>query len=204
MSIPTKLSDKAWLRPASPMTVRERGDLCQVVRRREKLDKTQAVQRSAELKADVERQLSAIYSWSQDEIWKKAYLVAKAAMADAQKIVADRCVELGIPREFSPGIAMGWIGRGENDAAQRRAELRRLAFARIEAMEMQARTKIETLSVELQEQIVSSSLTSESAKTFLEQMPKVAVLMPAMDVRGLLLTSGKSDDDDSDDADAEA
>jgi len=168
------------------MTARERQDLCALIRRRERLEKTAAVQRSAELLADVERQLSSVFSYDNDENWARAYAAAEQAVEDANAGVLARCHELGIPERFAPTIAMGWIARGENASASRRSELRRLAQAKIAAAEKQARTVIESRSVELQEKIVTASLTSDAAREFLAQMPAVAVLMQPIDVQALL------------------
>ena len=54
------------------MTKGERNDLAKLVRQNERLAKTAATQRSAELLADFERQLGTIYSFDDDEVWKAA------------------------------------------------------------------------------------------------------------------------------------
>ena len=54
----------------------ERAYLCTLVRKQEKLAKTAAAQRAAELRADFEAQLSAIYSYDQDQVWKQAHAAA--------------------------------------------------------------------------------------------------------------------------------
>lgn len=50
------------------MTLRERQDLCALIRRREKLAKTETEQKAAELVADFERQLASVakITWSID------------------------------------------------------------------------------------------------------------------------------------------
>jgi hypothetical protein len=50
------------------LTNKEKDNLCRVIRQREKVAKTMAKERSAELKAKVEEQLAAIYSFDQDEV----------------------------------------------------------------------------------------------------------------------------------------
>lgn len=61
----------------------------------------------------------------------------------------------------------------------------------IDAMKREARTRIETHSVHLQEQIVSASLTTEAARSFLEQMPAVPALMPNLDAKALIGTGDR-------------
>jgi hypothetical protein len=182
------------------MTARERHDLCALIRRREKLSKTEAAQRAAELLADFEQQLGAIHSYDNDETWEAADAAAEEAVRQANRVIAARSVELGIPKEFAPSVGMGWSSRGQNASAARRTELRRMAMTRISAMEKEARTRIEQHSVRLQGQIVSASLTTEAAKVFLEQMPAAPALMPALDARKLLESTRKAREDNDDEA----
>ena len=76
---------------------------------------------------------------------------------------------------------MQWYGRGENAVKERRAELRRVAKTRIEAIEQAALVKIEMASVEAQTKVTASGLTSEGALAFFEHMPQVEELMPALE-----------------------
>ena len=171
------------------MTKTERSELAGLVRKRERVMKAAASQRAAELMADFESQVSALYSFDQDEIWAEAHKIAEDAVKEANAAIADRCEELGIHREFAPGIHFGWYGRGNNAVAERRAELRGLAKAQVNAAERTAKTEIERHSLEAQTQLVATGLASEAAKLFLEQMPTVETLMPKLDaaqVRGLL------------------
>jgi hypothetical protein len=172
---------------AVAMTERERTSICVILRRREKLQKTAAAKRAADLLADAERQLSAQFSFDDDATWKKAYEVAEAGVREAQRAVAARCQELGIPKQFSPGLDIHWHERGENACKHRRRELRQLAQARIEAMQRAAVLQIETRSVELQEQVMAGGFTSEAAHKFLDALPTPDSLMPPVDVRQLML-----------------
>jgi arginyl-tRNA synthetase len=58
----------------------EREDLQCSVRQREKVLKSAAKQRSAELVADFENQMGQEYSFDQDEVWEKAREVAKSRL----------------------------------------------------------------------------------------------------------------------------
>lgn len=165
------------------MTRAETSDLLRLVRQRERLAKTAAAQRSAELVADFEKQLGSVYSYDQDETWKAATEAAKKAVAEAQAEVERRCKDLGIPPEFAPSLQCAWYGRGQNATKDRRAELRKMASSRIEAIEKAARTEIERLSLDAQTAIVAHGLQSDAAKLFLERMPPIAELMPSIEVQ---------------------
>jgi hypothetical protein len=94
------------------MTRAEREDLQRLVRQREKVLKSAAKQRSAELLADFENQMGQEYSFDHDEIWKQAAEIAEREVAKAQKQIAARCCELGIPERFEPGLKLSCSHRG--------------------------------------------------------------------------------------------
>ena len=169
------------------MTRGERDNLSTLVRQRERLLKTLAAQRSAELMADVEAQLARIYDFDEDDTWAAATEVAEEAIKEAQAEIAERCQELGIPPEFAPGIHMGWYRRGSNAINERRVELRRVAKTRIDATEKAAKTAIEQWSLNARTELIAPSLTSDAAKEFLEQLPSVQSLMPELDAVALLV-----------------
>jgi hypothetical protein len=168
---------------AGRMTRAERSELGQLIRKRERVMKSAAAERAAQMVAELDRQLAAIYSFDDDAVWAKAKTIAEAAVNEANQEIADRCKELGIPPEFAPGLSFGWYGRNQNAVASRRAELRRLAKSRIEAMQQEAAVKIERLSLEAQTEVIANGLESEAAKLFLTNMPPVETLMPAVDVQ---------------------
>src|SRR6516165_11349366 len=74
-----------------PMSKSEREDLARLIRNREKVLKTAAGQRSAELRATFEQQMASVYSYDQDTTWKAATETANAAVAEAREIIAARC-----------------------------------------------------------------------------------------------------------------
>ena len=55
-----------------PMNKGEREDLQRLIKQREKVLKSAAKQRSAELLADFENQMGSEYSFNQDEVWNAA------------------------------------------------------------------------------------------------------------------------------------
>jgi hypothetical protein len=166
------------------MTKGERDDLRRLIVRREKVLKSAAKQRSAELLADFDSQLAAEYSFDADAVWEAAARLAKAEVAKAQERVAARCVELGIPRQFAPSLNLVWAGRGyDNSVKKRREELRRVACSRIEAIEQAAVVQIERQAVDAEMEIARAGLTSEAALGFLATLPSVETLMPALSYR---------------------
>ena len=95
---------------------------------------------------------------------------AEREVAKAQARVAERCRELGIPKQFAPSLSLRWRNRGyDNPVKERRDELRRVAQAQIASLERQAIVKIEQASVEAQTEIALAGLTSEAARAFVER-----------------------------------
>jgi hypothetical protein len=160
----------------------ERDQLLQLVRKREKVMKVKAQERSAALLAEFDAQAAKIYHWDEDAVWAKVKAEVDIAIRSAQEQIAIRCKKLCIPIEFAPGIEAYWRGRGHNEVASRRAELRRAAKSKIESIEKEALSKIESMSLEAQTQIIAHGLESDAAKNFLESMPKIETLMPAVQV----------------------
>ncbi|CAN7550512.1 hypothetical protein [Pararhizobium sp. LjRoot238] len=166
---------------ADRMSKGEREDLQRLIRQREKVQKSAAKARSTELLADFENQMAAEYRFDDDAVWATATKAASAEVAKAQERVEARCRELGIPKQFAPSLSLGWRHRGYGNAlAERRAELRRVAQAQVAALEQKAIVMIEQASVEMQTEIAVAGLTSETARGFVERLPTVESLMPAL------------------------
>ncbi|MGH9560545.1 MAG: hypothetical protein ACRD3S_03740 [Terracidiphilus sp.] len=164
------------------MTKGERDQLLQLVKKREKVMKVKAQERSALLLAEFDAQSAKIHHYDEDAVWQRVHAEAEKAIEKAQIAIAVRCKELGIPSEFAPGLEIYWRGRGHNAVAERRSELRRAARSRIESIEKEALSKIEALSLEAQTEIIANGLESAAAKAFLDSMPKIEALMPPVQV----------------------
>jgi hypothetical protein len=177
------------------MARRERDDLAKLTRQRAALARQIAAQRRAELLADFEQQMAVEYSWDHDATWHRAGEVARAAVEEAQAEIARRCEELGIPKQFSPGLTLSWWSRGENAVAARRVELRKVAVSRLDAMEKAARAQIERASLQVQTALLAGGLDSEAARDFLEQMPTPEALMPRLEMREVQRAIGHIADD---------
>jgi hypothetical protein len=163
------------------MTKSERDDLVRLVKQREKLAKSAAEQRSAMMLADFEREIAAIHTFDKNEIWRAAMAAGLEAAQKANEAVVAEATRLGIPPEFHPKIQWHWQSRGENAYRERRSELRKVAEAEIAAMEKTARVQIEARSIEAQTEIIANGLDSEAAIAFLEKLPPIETLMPALD-----------------------
>lgn len=88
---------------------------------------------------------------------------------------------MAFPKNFS----YHWARRGENEYNQRRDELRKVAKAEIDAMEKVARVQIESESVRAQTEIIANGLSSEAALSFLENLPSIDTMMPALDISSI-------------------
>jgi hypothetical protein len=165
------------------MSNRERTELISLCKQRAKLAKQMAAYRAADLLAGFEAQLASEYSWDGEETWAEAHGIVDEAVADANARILDRCRELGIPPRFSPSIEHYWRNRGENASRERRAELRKVAASRIDAMTKGAQVQIDRAALEVQTYLVGEGLETEAAREFLESgLPTVETLMPALAV----------------------
>jgi hypothetical protein len=164
------------------MTKAEREDLIRLIKQRERVAKTAAEQRSAAMLAEFERQVSACHSFATNEVWRASVEAVRDATQAAMEKIAAESGKLGIPPEFQPRVSFGWLQRGENAYENRRAELRRVAKAEIDAMEKVARVQIEQASVQAQTEVIANGLTSAAAIEFLRSMPAIETMMPALDV----------------------
>jgi len=163
------------------MTKGEREDLQRLIRQREKVLKSAAKQRSAELLADFENQMGSEFSFDDDAIWQRATQEAEAEVARAKQRIAVRCRELGIPDRFAPTLQLHWRHRGcGNSVELRRRELRRMAESKVQAIEQKAITEIELSCLRAQTELALAGLTSEGARGFLERLPGIEALMPKL------------------------
>jgi hypothetical protein len=167
------------------MTKGERDDLVRLVKQRERVAKTAAEQRSAAMMAEFEQQISALHSFNSNEVWSAATAAAIEAAKKANEEIAAEADRLGIPKEFQPKLNFSWERRGENEYASRRAELRRVAKAEIDAIEKVARVQIEAQSVRAQTEIIANGLNSEAALAFLNSLPQIESMMPPLDVSAI-------------------
>jgi hypothetical protein len=162
------------------MTDKERAEIRRHIRDREKLAKAMAAERSAAVLVEFERQVSAIYRWSDSEVWSKAHAMAERAVDEASRAIDAESERLGIPTIFRPSIHLGWSSRGENAVAARVRELRRVAKAEIDRIEEHAKVAIEHAHLHARVKLVEHGLHSPEAKEFLASLPTVESLIPPL------------------------
>jgi len=115
----------------------------------------------------------------------KTDVLAEAGISKTSANDYERLRDLGIPPEWAPGITCGWYGRGDNALAERRAELRRVAKTEVDRRLKTAQAAIKRASVETQERIVVSGLSSEAARAMLAAMPTPQQLLPELDMEAV-------------------
>jgi hypothetical protein len=166
---------------AAPISKGEREDLQRLIRQRERVLKSAAKQRSAELLADFENQMGSEFSFDDDAVWQRAAQEAETELNKAKQKVSARCRELGIPARFAPTLDLRWVHRGyDNLIERRRAKLRRMAQTKIEAIEKKAATEIELSCLQAQTELAVAGLTSKAAHAFLNKLPDIETLMPRL------------------------
>lgn len=166
---------------SATITKSEIENLQRLVRQRERVQKSAAKQRSADLLADFENQMASEFSFDDDATWARAKAEAEAEVRRAKIKIAARCRELGIADRFAPTLGMSWVHRGyDNMLERRRNELRRVATTKIEAIERSAITQIEVSSLDAQTNLAIAGLTTAAAHAFIQALPSVADFMPSL------------------------
>lgn len=169
----------------------ETHDLSMIIKDRVKVLEAHANEQAAKCLSQFEKEIAARYQFDADEVWAEAVAEAQKVVAEAQDKIAKRCEKLGIPAMFAPGLELDWRKRGENMVASRRAELRRIAQATVDAMKKAALTKIMKQSLDLRTQVVAMGLLSPDAKMFLESLAPVEDAMKGLDFAAVELTLEK-------------
>jgi hypothetical protein len=163
----------------------EREDLRRLARQRAKLAKSEAVQREKVLLAEVEDLIAAEFS-AQEDTWRDAIRIADEATKEANEVIIARCAELGIPAKYAPRLALSFTSRSpELGDPQRRAELRKLAQAKLTALTETAKTMIDRGLLDTETVLTADSLESDDARAFLEAMPTAEQLMPSLSLDDL-------------------
>ena len=180
------VTEQAAVAVALPvMTGAERQTLLVVMRQREKVAMADAVEYEATLVANFERKLATIYKPSDHPVWAKAHAIAKQAESDACALMVATFKELGIPEAWAPRIGVDWYGRGENAVSKRRTELRHVAVTEAARRRKVAQSEIKRRSVEAQERVLVTGLTSGAAETLLVSLPSATELMPELELEAI-------------------
>jgi hypothetical protein len=181
-----------------PITRSDRDALLRYDRSRVKARKDDAEAYGAYLLAQFEEQVAREYSFNEDSTWSAAVAAAEAAVNQARHQIAERCAALGIPRWAQPELGGAyWYDRGANACKKRRAELRKVAESKAEALVKQAKAQIERDSLNFQSQLLTGSLTTAAGKALLDALPPVASLMPPLNLTDFkLLDKGGEPDEE--------
>jgi hypothetical protein len=118
-------------------------------------------------------------------MWKDAMAIAQQAVVDANDQIARVSDERGVPKEFRPRVDLAWTARGINSDPARRAELRKLAVARVDAIGKQAKLTIDAQVGDTVADLLAGALTSEAAVAHLRTMADPRRLMPQLEVAEL-------------------
>ncbi len=163
-----------------PMTKGERDELAKLIRQRAKVDRANLDARRAELLADFEQSMATVYA-EEDERFADLTRSARAEVNRVNRELAERCAAAGIPAQFAPSVQLAWQGRGENTLASRRAEFRKVAEARLDAMARRAKITVDERECAVLGKIVAHGLTTALGAEFLASMPEVGQLMQPLD-----------------------
>jgi hypothetical protein len=167
------------------MTKGERDQLSKLARIRAKQAEREAEAREKILLAEVQDQLSAEFD-AHDALWAHAVIIAEEAAAKANAHIRAVCSDLGVPAKEAPQLALAWQSRGPSYANEkRRAELHKLAVTRLTALTKTAKAAIGDRLLEVETELIAGELKSGEAKRFLEAMPAVEQLMPALSIEDL-------------------
>jgi hypothetical protein len=178
------------------MTKAERDQLSKLARLRAKQAEREAEAREKVLLAEV-LDLMATEFEAHDALWADAVLIAEEAAAKANVQIVGRCAELGIPAKDAPGLEVGFYRRSNEFANERRrAELRKLAETRLAALTKTAKAAIHDKALEVETELIVSSLESREAKAFVDgSIPTVEQLMPALQLEDLGVVRWQPPDD---------
>jgi hypothetical protein len=173
------------------LSAADRKELIGVAKMRQRTARSVTAAQAAELRANVEAQLQNAFSFDDDAVWEQATEAAEKAIEIANREVAARCRELGIPAKFAPSIEIGWRrGGGSYLIREEKDAIRRLADKRIIAMEQRAKAQIDVAVDNTIAQLVQHGLESDTALRLLEEIPTVQQLMPRFDIKELHDRSG--------------
>jgi hypothetical protein len=163
----------------------ERDDLIRLVRLRAKQARSDAETRAKILAAEIEDLMAAQFE-AEDELWVRAVVIAEKAAVQANERIAEQCARLGIPPQHAPGLELRWRARSpEFTSGGRRAELRKLAQARLAALTAAAKSAVDGQALDAETALVAGSLESEDARAVLDALPTAEQLMPALSLDDL-------------------
>jgi len=167
-----------------PMTNTELMKLVRILKLRTGVAKGDIDAVAAARKAHVEDQLAREFS-AADERWKRIIADAQRHVDEAHEQIDKMMEAAGVPQQFRPRLHLGWSTRGENGDPQRRAELRKVAYTRIEADAQAAKASILRAQAENEADLLSGGITSAEGNARLAALPTPEQLIPSVSLREL-------------------
>jgi hypothetical protein len=165
-----------------PITNTEVTRLTRLGREQERVALAQVEQEAKDQKARFHEDLTRRFSFLEHEEWRIPMAEAEAAIAPLAARVDAECERRGIPPYVRPQLSAHWSLGGIEVARDKMAELRRLAYARIDADLAAARAAIKTRLSAYMVAVLSDGLSDE-ARTLLAQLPDVKALIAPVDYR---------------------
>jgi hypothetical protein len=167
------------------MNKADRDALMRVARERARQAEREVDARAKTLYAEVINEITAEYD-TRDALWSDAVVIAEEAATKANELIARRCAELGVPSGEAPRLELGWHKRGPSFSdRERRAELHKLAQARLDALVQTAKTTVLGNALDIEERLILGGLGSAEARAVLALMPTAVQLMPPLCIEDL-------------------
>lgn len=177
------------------MTKADRDQLVRLAKNRAKQAEADVDARMAVLYTEVIDQMTAEYE-VQDALWADAVIVAEEATAKANDQIRRKCAELGIPAGQAPQLHSMWSPRGRQFSnRERRAELEKLAKARLAALAKEAKVRINNAALQVEEQLILGGFESDAARAAFELLPSAEELMPRLSLQELGVTRWQPPED---------
>lgn len=158
------------------MTRTEAADLQRVVRMNCKLARTDIDARAAAVLAEFEAQLAKEYD-PQDAMVKDLFTEADKIVHQLNAELKQRCDDAGVPRNWAPSLHVVLYQRGENASAERRYELRRVAFTRMDEMKRTAKLAVDRAENAMATALIANQLDGAEAKEWLATLPSADSLI---------------------------
>lgn len=151
----------------------------------------------AKLREEFELQLNTLYPIQNDPVFSEQFAILQACWEKCQQAVTDRCAQRNIPDRFRPRLEIGWeVGRLQL-FKDLRAQMRKLAWAQIDANVQETLEAIERQSSNMQLQIIGAGNLTDAAREFMAKLPSIEQLMPpvkATEVYAILCGTRRDED----------
>jgi hypothetical protein len=163
----------------------DRDALIQIAKERARQGDREIDARRKVLIALVLDQVTAEYS-ARDELWAGAIAEIEEMEAKVNAQIRDTLARWGIPAKHAPRHIGGWLPRSSEYADRnRRAELTKLAEARLDGIIAQAKAKSQAGWLDIRERLITEGLDSDEARSLVAAMPTVEQLLPPLTIEDL-------------------